>query len=99
MTAGATRHFRIHGRVQGVGFRYWTQQEARQLGLDGWVRNCPDCTVEAVATGRDDLLDAFEQWLQHGPPGATVEKVESLVPGIGESRETSTSSAGFEILR
>lgn len=99
MDTVVTRHFRIRGRVQGVGFRYSTKQEARRLGLSGWVRNCPDYTVEVTATGKNDLLDAFEQWLHLGPPGARVEQVESSIRDDTDTKERALRSAGFEILR
>jgi acylphosphatase len=99
MTTVATRIFRIRGHVQGVGFRYATQQEAQRLGLNGWVRNCPDYTVEARATGNNDLLDALEQWLHHGPPGAKVEQVESSILDNNDAPERELRFAGFEILR
>ena len=95
----ATRHFRIRGQVQGVGFRYSTRQEAQRLGLSGWVRNCPDYTVEVTATGKNDLLDAFEQWLHLGPPGARVQQVETSLLADADVQELALRSAGFEILR
>lgn len=97
MTATATRHFRIRGRVQGVGFRYATRLEAQRLGLKGWVRNRPDHSVEARATGISASLDAFEQWLEHGPPGAHVRQVETGI--VDEDDALALHSAGFEILR
>ncbi len=69
-------HAVIHGRVQGVSFRYNAQHEAQRLALVGWVRNLPDGTVETVAAGTDENLNAFAAWLKHGPPGAHVTKVD-----------------------
>lgn len=99
MTTLFTRHFRISGRVQGVGFRYWTQQEAKRLGLSGWVCNRPDSTVEAEASGSDEMLDAFEKWLQQGPPGARVDRVESTVPDDDRASESASIQGGYKILR
>ena len=99
MKTVATRLLRIRGHVQGVGFRYTTRQEAQRLGLSGWVRNCPDGTVEARATGTNDSLDDFEQWLHVGPPGARVEQVESSTLNDADAPELVSRSAGFEILR
>jgi acylphosphatase len=66
---------RIHGRVQGVGFRNFTQRTARQLGVTGWVRNEPDGTVRLEAEGpRDDLEDLHEA-VQSGPRMARVQEV------------------------
>lgn len=66
---------RIRGRVQGVGFRYWTQDEARRLGLSGWVRNEPDGSVKALIAGREDAVATMLEKLREGPPGATVTEV------------------------
>lgn len=68
----------VSGRVQGVGFRWSAVQEARALGLRGWVRNCADGTVDtAVAGGAEDVA-RFRQWLEKGPPGARVREVREL---------------------
>lgn len=68
---------RVVGRVQGVGFRYWTVQQANSLGLVGWVMNADDeRTVEVVAEGRPIALDALERLLRSGPPGARVDRYD-----------------------
>ena len=67
---------RVTGRVQGVGFRYHAEREARRLGVTGWVRNEDDGSVAAYAEGAVDAVDAFVSWLGHGPPGARVEGVD-----------------------
>lgn len=68
------RHYIIQGRVQGVFFRDSTRQRARELGLDGWVRNRPDGSVEAVAQGPAPALAELEQWFRDGgPPAARVD--------------------------
>lgn len=69
------RHFLVSGRVQGVFYRASTQEQARQLGLTGWVRNLPDGQVELVACGDESGLVRLEQWLRQGPPHAQVETV------------------------
>jgi acylphosphatase len=69
-------HFKIAGIVQGVGFRYTMCREARRLRLAGWVRNCDDGSVEAVAVGDDEALQRLVQWAQHGPPGARVDDLQ-----------------------
>jgi acylphosphatase len=71
------RTFRIHGRVQGVFFRQSTQQEATRLGLHGYAQNNPDDTVTIEAEGPAEALAALEQWCQHGPPLARVDKVDA----------------------
>jgi len=74
----------VTGRVQGVGFRQWTRDRARALGLSGWVRNLPDGTVEAMAEGPSHALDAWLRQLQDGPPMARVEGVwPSDAPAAG----------------
>ncbi len=65
----------IRGRVQGVGFRYWVLQQAREQGLKGWVRNAPDGSVEVEAEGSEDQLFDFEQSLWRGPVLSRVDKV------------------------
>jgi acylphosphatase len=70
------RRFRIHGRVQGVGFRFWTRSQARRLGVSGTVRNCTDGSVEVTARGSDADLSTLRALLRHGPPGSSVERVE-----------------------
>lgn len=67
--------FRICGRVQGVGFRYFTRQEARRLRLVGWVRNCSDGSVESLAIGPSDQVDLLEQAIRRGPAGSRVSSV------------------------
>ncbi len=68
--------FLVRGRVQGVGFRYWTRHRASLLGLKGWVRNRPDGAVEGVMKGRDEQLNAMLEQLHCGPSGARVDDVE-----------------------
>jgi acylphosphatase len=68
-------HLLIEGRVQGVFFRSSAQAEANQLGLKGWVRNCPDGSVELVAEGEKRKIDDLIAWCRHGPRGAEVENV------------------------
>jgi acylphosphatase len=69
-------HVRVHGWVQGVFFRSETQARARSLGLGGWVRNCPDGTVEAVFEGRPDAVESMVGWCERGPSGARVGHVD-----------------------
>lgn len=58
----------IEGSVQGVGFRYATQQKARQLALNGYVRNCDEGGVEILVTGSMAQIEALQQWLNRGGP-------------------------------
>ena len=68
-------HLLVSGLVQGVAFRYHTVDEARRLGLNGWVRNLPDGRVEAEAEGEREKLGALVRWCRHGPPAARVDDV------------------------
>jgi acylphosphatase len=71
----AARRLLITGRVQGVGFRYALQSEAERLGLSGWVRNRSDGSVEALAQGAPQALEALAAWARRGPPAARVSAV------------------------
>ena len=73
----ARLHAIVHGDVQGVGFRYFVQRRADEVGLAGWVRNRPEGTVELVAEGGRPALERFLQQLSRGPGAASVERVES----------------------
>lgn len=64
------------GRVQGVGFRQFTERRALRDGLDGWVRNSPDGSVEVEAEGESEAIARFEAALHAGPPGGRVDAVE-----------------------
>jgi acylphosphatase len=70
-----TRHLQIFGRVQGVGFRYATQRKARELDITGWVRNRLDGSVEAMAQGSPDAVEAMIAWARRGPASATVNEI------------------------
>lgn len=71
----AALHLRIHGRVQGVGFRAAMCRQAQQLGLAGWVRNRSDGSVEAVIVGAPEQVDLLQAWARRGPRGAEVSGV------------------------
>jgi acylphosphatase len=72
----ADEHQRLHaivtGMVQGVNFRYYTQERARSLRLTGWARNLPDGSVEVLAEGPRAALDQLLDFLHRGPPAASV---------------------------
>ncbi len=74
------RAFKVHGRVQGVGFRWWAQRVARNLGLRGSVRNCWDGTVEVVLAGSATAVQQMKERLEQGPPAAHVVRLEELSP-------------------
>ena len=65
----------VTGKVQGVWFRAWTVKQAEGLGLDGWVRNRHDGSVEALAVGAEEAVDAFISLCYEGPPKARVNGV------------------------
>lgn len=69
-------HALVHGRVQGVGFRYSAIRQAHALGIHGTVANRPDGSVEIVAEGDAEHLAQFLAWLEKGPPGARVRNVD-----------------------
>ncbi len=71
------RFIRVTGKVQGVGFRMWTQRQARALGLLGWVRNVPDGSVHLAAEGPVDSHNQLIELLHQGPPVSEVDRVES----------------------
>ncbi len=71
-------HVRLHGRVQGVGFRWFVRECARKYELTGWVRNTRDGAVEIAAAGQAESLALFEREVRAGPRGARVDRVETL---------------------
>ena len=73
-------HLRISGRVQGVGFRWFAREEARRLGLSGWVTNLPSGEVEVAAGGEASSLERLRRALAVGPTGANVSEVADI-PG------------------
>jgi len=88
LVAGA---WRVSGRVQGVGFRYFVLRQAHQLGLVGWVANHEDGDVEAHAYGDRDAMCRFQAALGTGPPHSKVLAVTSVPPSQGlEGRDSFT---------
>ena len=78
-----TRHLRIDGRVQGVGYRAALAAEAESGGISGWVRNRRDGCVEAVVQGSPEAIETLLAWARRGPPGAKVLKLDAQ-PAQGE---------------
>jgi acylphosphatase len=70
------RHVSITGRVQGVFFRSWLRQQADELGVTGWVRNCPDGRVDAHIEGEQAAVEQMIGRMHRGPPAAQVEDVK-----------------------
>ncbi len=65
----------LRGRVQGVGFRFFAERVAHELGVRGWVRNLPDGSVETVAEGEEQLVERYIERLRAGPRASRVEAV------------------------
>lgn len=76
MGAAGPYRYRVRGRVQGVGFRWFVMVEAGRLGLEGYVRNLPDDSVEVVARGSQEAISKLEKALARGPSMARVDGVE-----------------------
>jgi acylphosphatase len=88
----AARRFLVSGRVQGVGFRYFTLEAAAAEGLSGWARNLPDGRVEVLAEGEAESLDRFALKLARGPASARVDELVT-------SEETPQGSGGAFIVK
>ena len=84
-----TRRLAIHGRVQGVFYRGWTVDTARRLGLDGWVRNRRDGSVEILVRGPEQAIEKLVERCREGPSAARVERID-----VAEAEEA--VGAGFE---
>jgi acylphosphatase len=82
------RRLIVYGRVQGVWYRGWAVEAARALGLDGWVRNRRDGSVEIVATGSEEAVALFIERCRQGPAAARVDRID-----VEESEEA--VPAGF----
>ena len=91
-----TVHVVIRGRVQGVGFRAWTQHQAQLHGIEGWVRNRRDGSVEAVLSGTDSAVEAVLQACRQGPRTGQVDEVQ-VGPADG-ALPAAPGSGRFEVL-
>ena len=69
------RHLRVTGLVQGVFFRAWSQGQARELGISGWIRNCADGSVEAHLDGNEDAVIRMIERMRNGPSAARVDEL------------------------
>jgi acylphosphatase len=91
------RQFRVEGQVQGVGFRVFTAKIANQLGLTGWVCNRHDGSVELLAEGPAETLQALIHALHRGPNGARVDMVRALDGDFAKTSLDENMPATFEI--
>jgi acylphosphatase len=71
----------IRGQVQGVGFRAWAEVTAVELGVEGWIRNCRDGSVEAVLAGSEEVVLTMIELCRDGPPGARVAAIDQREAG------------------
>ncbi len=78
MRSVQAKRITVHGRVHGVGFRYFVEYAAKRLGLTGNVRNCPDSTVEIVAEGNPKAIAELVELVRQGPRLARVERVDAV---------------------
>jgi len=90
------RHVVFRGRVQGVGFRAFVEDEAVRAGLEGWVRNRRAGTVEAVLSGEAAAIDAVIETCRRGPPSSRVERVDQRDASADELKLS--GSARFTVL-
>jgi acylphosphatase len=91
------RHMLVHGRVQGVGYRAFVEHEALRRGIEGWVRNCRDGSVEAVLAGNADVVAAMIEACRRGPFSA---RVDALDQRAGSEDDLKSRRAGelFSVL-
>ena len=95
--ASGIAHVMVRGRVQGVGFRAWVHHQAELRGLDGWVRNRRDGSVEALFRGDAGTIGAMVEVCRKGPSFAHVESVERLDDADPEA-DAATPAGGFRVL-
>jgi acylphosphatase len=72
------RRFVVSGRVQGVGFRWFVQEQAAREGAAGWVLNRPDGSVEALVQGDREAVERIERQIRRGPPASRVDHVQTI---------------------
>jgi acylphosphatase len=98
MSARVVKRIIVRGRVQGVGFRAFVEDEARRRRLSGWVRNRRDGSVEAVFAGSFDEVDGVSAALRRGPTSARVDAVEVYEAGYAQLAERLPGET-FSVLR
>ena len=95
--SGAVRHVTIRGRVQGVGYRAWVERQAGAHGLEGWVRNRRDGSVEAVFAGPADIVADMVTSCRQGPPSAGVDTVDDQ-PARSDALHLRRAGERFSVL-
>jgi acylphosphatase len=91
------RQVAIRGRVQGVGYRYWVEQQATALGLEGWVRNRRDGSVEALFAGPAEVVADLIARCRRGPSSARVDAVQEQ-PGNADALNLRRTGERFSVL-
>jgi acylphosphatase len=95
--SGVIRQVAIRGRVQGVGYRYWVEQQATALGLEGWVRNRRDGSVEALFAGPAEVVADLISRCRRGPSSARVDAVQEE-PGNADALKLRRAGERFSVL-
>jgi acylphosphatase len=95
--SAVVRHVTVRGRVQGVGYRAFVDHEARARGLEGWVRNLRDGSVEAVLSGAEDVVAAMVAACRRGPQPARVDAVQEE-PGNADDLNLRRAGERFSVL-
>jgi len=96
--SAAICHATIRGRVQGVGYRYWVEQQAMARGLEGWVRNRRDGSVEALFAGPADVVADMIALCRQGPSSARVDAVQEE-PASADALNLRRPGEQFSVLR
>jgi acylphosphatase len=94
---GTIRQVTIRGRVQGVGYRYWVEHQAVAHGLEGWVRNCRDGSVEALFAGPENVVSNVVASCRRGPSSARVDAIDER-PGDADALNLRRPGERFSVL-
>ena len=94
---GTIRQVTIRGRVQGVGYRYWVEHQAVAHGLEGWVRNCRDGSVQALFAGPENVVSNVVASCRRGPSSARVDAIDER-PGDADALNLRRSGERFSVL-
>ena len=95
--SGTIRQVTIRGRVQGVGYRYWVEHQAVAHGLEGWVRNCRDGSVEALFAGPENVVSNVVASCRRGPSSARVDAIDER-PGDADALNLRRPGERFSVL-